>query len=47
MDKKNDKKIIRIRAGLVFLVTLFLVFGCTFLVNQNQQKGETKGCIYG
>ena len=46
MDKKNDKKIIRIRAGLVFLVTLFLVFGCTFLVNQNQQKREKLKAAY-
>ena len=46
MDKKNDKKIIRIRAGLVFLVTLFLMLGCTFLVNQNQQKREKLKAAY-
>ena len=46
MDKKKDKKIIRIRAGLVFLVTLLLVFDCTFLVNQNQQKREKLKAAY-
>ena len=46
MDKKKDIKIIRIRAGLVFLVTLLLVFGCTFLVNQNQQKREKLKAAY-
>ena len=46
MDKKKDKKIIRIRAGLVFLVTLLLVFGCTFLINQNQQKREKLKAAY-
>ncbi len=46
MDKKKDIKIIRIRAELVFLVTLLLVFGCTFLVNQNQQKREKLKAAY-
>ena len=46
MDKKKDIKIIRIRAGLVFLVTLLLVFGCTFLVNQNQQRREKLKAAY-
>ena len=46
MDKKKDTKIIRIRAGLVFLVTLLLVFGCTFLVNQNQQRREKLKAAY-
>ena len=46
MDKKKDKKIIRIRAGLVLLVTLLLVFDCTFLVNQNQQKREKLKAAY-
>lgn len=46
MDKKKDKKIIRIRAGLVFLVTLLLMLGCTFLVNQNQQKREKLKAVY-
>ena len=46
MDKKKNIKIIRIRAGLVFLVTLLLVFGCTFLVNQNQQKREKLKAVY-
>lgn len=46
MDKKKDKKIIRIRAGLVFLVTLLLMLGCTFLVNQNQQKREKLKAAY-
>ena len=46
MDKKKDIKNIRIRAGLVFLVTLLLVFGCTFLVNQNQQKREKLKAAY-
>ena len=46
MDKKKNIKIIRIRAGLVFLVTLLLVFGCTFLVNQNQQKREKLKAAY-
>lgn len=46
MDKKKDKKIIRIRAGLVFLVTLLLVFGCTFLINQNQQRREQLKAAY-
>ena len=46
MDKKKDIKIIRIRAGLVFLVTLLLVFGCTFLVNQNQQRREKLKATY-
>ena len=46
MDKKKDKKIIRIRAGLVFLVTLLLMLGCTFLVNQNQQKREKLKATY-
>ena len=45
-DKKKDIKIIRIRAGLVFLVTLLLVFGCTFLVNQNQQRREKLKAAY-
>ena len=46
MDKKKDIKNIRIRAGLVFLVTLLLVFGCTFLVNQNQQRREKLKAAY-
>ena len=46
MDKKKDIKIIRIRAELVFLVTLLLVFCCTFLVNQNQQKREKLKAVY-
>ena len=46
MDKKKDKKIIRIRAGLVFLVTLLLVFDCTFLVNRYQQKREKLKAAY-
>ncbi len=46
MDKKKDIKIIRIRAELVFLVTLLLVFGCTFLVNQNQQRREKLKAAY-
>ena len=46
MDKKKDIKIIRIRAGLVFLVTLLMVFGCTFLVNQNQQRREKLKAAY-
>ena len=46
MDKKKDKKIIRIRAGLVFLVTLLLMLGCTFLVNQNQQRREKLKAAY-
>ena len=46
MDKKKNIKIIRIRAGLVFLVTLLLVFCCTFLVNQNQQKREKLKAAY-
>ncbi len=46
MDKKKDIKIIRIRAGFVFLVTLLLVFGCTFLVNQNQQRREKLKAAY-
>ena len=46
MDKKKDIKNIRIRAGLVFLVTLLLVFCCTFLVNQNQQKREKLKAAY-
>ena len=46
MDKKKDKKIIRIRAGFVFLVTLLLMLGCTFLVNQNQQKREKLKAVY-
>ena len=46
MDKKKDEKIIRIRAELVFLVTLLMVFGCTFLVNQNQQKREKLKAAY-
>ena len=46
MDKEKDKKVIRIRAGIVFLVTLLLVFGCTFLVNQNQQKREKLKAAY-
>ena len=46
MDKKKDIKIIRIRAELVFLVTLLLVFGCTFLVNQNQQRREKLKAVY-
>ena len=46
MDKKKDIKIIRIRAGLVFLDTLLLVFGCTFLVNQNQQRREKLKAAY-
>ena len=46
MDKKKDIKIIRIRAELVFLVTLLMVFGCTFLVNQNQQRREKLKAAY-
>lgn len=46
MDKKKDIKIIRIRAEVVFLVTLLLVFGCTFLVNQNQQRREKLKAAY-
>ena len=46
MDKKKDKKIIRIRAGFVFLVTLLLMLGCTFLVNQNQQRREKLKAAY-
>ena len=46
MDKKKDKKIIRIRAELVFLVTLLMVFGCTFLINQNQQRREQLKAAY-
>ena len=30
----------------VFLVTLLLVFGCTFLVNQNQQRREKLKAAY-
>ena len=46
MDKKKDIKMIRIRAELVFLVTLLMVFGCTFLVNQNQQRREKLKAAY-
>lgn len=46
MDKKKDIKIIRIRAEIVFLVTLLMVFGCTFLVNQNQQRREKLKAAY-
>ena len=46
MDKKKDVKIIRIRAEIVFLVTLLMVFGCTFMVNQNQQRREKLKAAY-
>lgn len=46
MDKKKDEKNIRIRAELVFLVTLLMVFGCTFLINQNQQRREQLKAAY-
>ena len=46
MDKRIDKKVIRIRAALVFLTMFVLILGCTFLVNNNQKKKEQLKAAY-
>ena len=46
MENKIDKKIIRIRAGLVFLTMFVVILGCTFLVNENQKKKEQLKAAY-
>lgn len=38
MKNKIDKKVIRIRAALVFLTMFVIILGCTFLVNENQKR---------
>ena len=46
MKNKIDKKVIRIRAALVFLTMFVIILGCTFLVNENQKKREQLKATY-
>ena len=46
MYTKKDKKAIKIRAVIVFLVTFFIALACTFAVNQNQKKEEELRAAY-
>lgn len=46
MKDKIDKKVIRIRAALVFLTMFVIILGCTFLVNENQKKREQLKAAY-
>ena len=46
MKNKIDKKVIRIRAALVFLTMFVIMLGCTFLVNENQKKREQLKAAY-
>ena len=46
MKNKIDKKVIRIRASLVFLTMFVIILGCTFLVNENQKKKEQLKAAY-
>ena len=46
MKNKIDKKVIRIRAALVFLTMFVIILGCTFLVNENQKKKEQLKAAY-
>ena len=46
MKNKIDKKVIRIRAALVFLIMFGIILGCTFLVNENQKKREQLKAAY-
>ena len=46
MKNKIDKKVIRIRAALVFLTMFGLICGCTLLVNENQKKREQLKAAY-
>lgn len=46
MKNKIDKKVIRIRAALVFLTMFGLIWGCTLLVNENQKKREQLKAAY-
>ena len=46
MDKKKDKEVIKIRTILVFAITFLIVLGCTYLMNQNQQKREELKAAY-
>ena len=46
MKNKIDKKVIRIRAVLVFLTMFVIILGCTFLVNENQKKREQLKAAY-
>ena len=46
MKNKIDKKVIRIRAALVFLTMFVIILGCTFLVNENQKKREQLKAAY-
>lgn len=46
MKNKIDKKVIRIRAALVFLTMFVIILDCTFLVNENQKKREQLKAAY-
>ncbi len=46
MKNKIDKKVIRIRAALVFLIMFGIIWGCTLLVNENQKKREQLKAAY-
>ena len=46
MKNKIDKKVIRIRAALVFLTMFGIMLGCTLLVNENQKKKEQLKAAY-
>ena len=46
MKNKIDKKVIRIRAAIVFLTMFVIILGCTFLVNENQKKKEQLKAAY-
>ena len=46
MKNKIDKKVIRIRAALVFLTMFGIILGCTLLVNENQKKREQLKAAY-
>ena len=46
MKNKIDKKVIRIRAALVFLTIFGIIWGCTLLVNENQKKREQLKAAY-
>ena len=46
MKNKIDKKVIRIRAALVFLTMFGIIWGCTLLVNENQKKREQLKAAY-
>ena len=46
MEKKLNRKVIRIREILVFVCVFFVVIGATYLLNVNQEKQEKLKAVY-